>query len=187
MSLRAMPPAMAAALASPVFSPAIFFEGDFADGMLRLWTGGQNVVWAGQTWVGAGLFLGFSGIEEGNGVEANGWSVALSGIPSEMGSLALDQVIQGRMGRLFLGALDEATTLIPDPVLMASGRMDVPVIEDSAETCTISISFESRFIGLKRTREWRWTDQSQQVLFPGDKGFSFVTSIQQADLQWGGQ
>jgi hypothetical protein len=76
-------------------------------------------------------------------------------------------------------------TLIADPVLAASGRLDVPNLEDSEDTCSITITYEGRLIGLLQAREWRYTDESQQVLFPGDRGFEYVTTIQDKDIQWG--
>ena len=72
-----------------------------------------------------------------------------------------------------------------DPVQAFSGRLDVPEIKDDADTCTITISYESRLIDLTVARTWRYTHESQQVLFPGDLGFEYVTTIQDREITWG--
>ncbi|HBN31649.1 MAG TPA: hypothetical protein DD416_10620, partial [Rhodobacteraceae bacterium] len=72
-----------------------------------------------------------------------------------------------------------------DPVQAFSGRLDVPEIADDANTCTITISYESRLIDLNTARSWRYTHESQQSLYPGDRGFEYVTAIQDREITWG--
>ena len=88
-------------------------------------------------------------------------------------------------GSVWLGLLAENGSIIADPVQAFSGRLDVPEIKDDADTCTITISYESRLIDLTVARTWRYTHESQQVLFPGDLGFEYVTAIQDREITWG--
>ena len=46
------------ALAECDLRPVIFFEGAFASGPVRLWSGLGEIGWAGQSWSGAGALLG---------------------------------------------------------------------------------------------------------------------------------
>ena len=174
-----------AALSSGVLRPALFFKGTFADGDLRLWSGLGAITALGEDYAGAGTFLGISTVEETGDVVASGTSISLSGVPSELVSAALDEVRQGLPGRIYIGLLDETGALIDDPVLMFVGRIDVPEIADDEQTCIITISYESRLIDLTRAREWRYTDESQKALYPGDRGFEYVTTIQDKEIVWG--
>jgi hypothetical protein len=363
---RTLPPEFVAALGEPVVRPVLFYEGEFADGWLRLWTGYGEIQWGGRTWTGAGTLMGIGALDETQQVIASGSSVTLSGIPVDLVQMAIEQAEQGAPGRVYLGLMREPqrnfargasavgdpvywpnsqvsadvtftkiasgidpsdglpfceiralgtptlpglafaystaqsradavvgeawtasalvqrvagspagvgrvdisvvdetaanvvlgssisptvvandpqtiiatrtaavvtrakvrcqlalrltvgtpvdvtyrikglqlergrqrtafqpygaalwTDLVSDPVLAFGGRLDVPEIVDGAETCTITITYESRLIDLQTPRELRYTHESQQILFPGDRAFEYVTSIQDRELRWG--
>ncbi len=182
---RNLPVNFLAALNSTVLRPALFFKGTFGDGDLRLWSGLGAITALGEEYVGAGTLLGISTIDETGDVVASGTSLSLSGVPSELVSAALDEVRQGLPGRIYLGLMNEVGALVDDPVLLFAGRIDVPEIADDEQTCTITISYESRLIDLTRAREWRYTDESQKALYPGDRGFEYVTGIQDKEIVWG--
>lgn len=360
---RDLPAAFADALGKKDLRPVLFYEGQFADGWLRLWTGYGEITWGGRTWTGAGTLLGFGTVEEVQQVVAAGTPITLSGIPVELVEMAIAQARQGAPGRVYLGLFNEeqrnfargasavgdplfwpnsatlqgvtitkvgsgidfdgqdyadlgmvgtptgsggsvgylfansrtpvlpdetwtasltarllsetsgasirvncveetapnttrgvsssglanspADTLlvatrtitdaasnqirlnfnavwtanvpvnavyrikglmlnrgadpapwqaygatpwspmVSDPVLFFGGRLDVPEIVDGADTCTITISYESRLIDLTTPRELRFTHESQQILFPSDRAFEYVTSIQDKEIKWG--
>ena len=174
-----------AALASGDLRPALLFEGSFASGTLRLWSGLGEITWNGQTWSGAGHLLGLGVIEESTEVAASGVTITLSGVDPALVSAAIADARQGLPGRIWLGLLDEAGALIADPVQAFSGRLDVPQISDDASHCTIAISYESRLIDLTTPRNWRYTHESQQALHLGDRGLEYVAAIQDQDVTWG--
>lgn len=182
---RAASGAFVTALQAQVARPVILFEGVFGAGTLRLWSGLGDLVWSGQTWAGAGTLLGVSSIEEPTGVVAAGFSVSLSGVPVDLLAAVITDVLQGDQGRIWLGLMDGAGTLIVDPVLAASGRMNEPEIAEGAETCSVSVAYEGRLIDLFRPREWRYTHQSQQQIAPGDRGFEYVAALQDKEIVWG--
>lgn len=162
----------------------ILFEGEFASGWVRLWSGIGNLSWNGYTWTGTGNLLAISGIDETVEVRAAGITVSLSGIPSDLLSAALGDARSGRVGRVYL-AFFSGGSIVADPILQFEGRLDVPAIEDGPETATISISYESELIDLERARERRYTPEDQQIDFPGDLGFDYVASLQDAQIVWG--
>lgn len=164
--------------------PVIFYEGEFASGFLRLWSEPGEIVWNGHTWVGAGNLMGISEVVETSKVTSQGLTASLSGIPSALISLVHTQARQGKPGLVYLGFLDDAGAVIASPYLAFSGRLDVPSIEDSGDTCTISINYESRLVDLQRARVWRYDDQSQRSIYPDDAGFSYVASLQNQELLW---
>ena len=164
---------------------AVFFEGDFASGPVRLWSGLGDLDWNGQTWSGAGDLGTISPILESTDVQANGVRVTLSGIPSASLSLALQEARRGQTGTLWIAFLDDTGAVVADPYIAFSGRLDQPQIEDGGDTAAISIAYENRLIDLERPREWRFDHEDQQITYPGDLGFEFVASIQQWNGQWG--
>lgn len=183
---RDMTPAYEAAIEDQHLRPCLFFEGQFPSGTLRLWTGIDDVDWNGETWTGAGGLIGVSEIDETTEVVANGITVTLSGVPVENVALAINDAQQGLAGKIWIGLLDGNREVIADPVQAFVGRLDVPTITDGAETCTISVTYESRLIDLQRTREFRYTHEGQKLFDAADRGFEFVTSLQDKEITWGG-
>lgn len=173
------------AIAAAEVKPILLFEGNFSSGQVYLWSGYGDLSWNGQTWEGVGNLAAVSPITENDEVQANGISVSLQGIPSEMIALALLEVGQGRLGRIYIGFLDANDAVIADPVLAFEGRLDVPSIEEGGETSSISITYESRLIDLQRPRETRYTNEEQQRLYPSDVGFEYVPALQEKVINWG--
>lgn len=183
--MRNMTAALEAALIAKDVRPALFFEGEFASGFVRIWSGLGTIAWNGQSWTGLGNLIGFQGVDEGSEVIARGTSIALSGVPTSMVSAAITDAQQGLPGRIWVGLLAADGSIIVDPVEAFVGRLDVPTVADGQDTCTVSITYESRLIDLNTPRELRYTDQSQQQLYPGDRGFEYVTTIQDVEIVWG--
>lgn len=183
--MRNMTPEFETALIARDVRPALFFEGAFATGVVRIWSGLSPITWNGQTWIGAGNLIGFAGVEEGTDIVARGTSISLSGVPSSHVALAITDAQQGLPGKIWIGLLAADGAIIVDPILAFTGRLDVPSVTDGAETCTVTITYESRLIDLNTPRELRYTHEAQQQLYPGDRGFEYVTTIQDQDITWG--
>ena len=162
----------------------VLFEGEFASGWVRLWSGVGTLSWDGKSWSGVGTLLGISGIDETNEIRASGLTVSLSGVPSDLLSAALGDARSGKTGRVYL-AFFSGGSIVADPILQFEGRLDVPAIEDGPDTATISISYESELIDLERARERRYTPEDQAIDFPGDLGFAYIAALQDAQITWG--
>lgn len=164
---------------------ALFVEVDFADATSYLWSGLGPIAWNAHTWLGVGKFGKVSDVTERTGVQADGITLTLSGVPQDMLDEALLQCRQGRPVKVWFGFLDAAGAVIADPYQTFAGRMDVPIIDEGAETATVSITVENRLIDLQRSRERRYTDDDQKIDYPTDRGFEYVASLQEQNLVWG--
>lgn len=166
--------------------PAFFVFLDLASGPVRVWSGIGDYTLGGEVFSGVGTLGSISPIEEGKSVSARGISMSLSGIPSEIVSLALSEPYRNRPVAIWLVLFEaDGSTLIADEVQIFSGRIDTMTLADSGETSTIALSAESRLIDLERPRELRFTDQEQKRLFPGDRGLEYVAGLQGKDIPWG--
>jgi hypothetical protein len=90
-------------LSETSLAPFFALEMQFDSGVVRAWTGRGEIVYDGETWTGVGSFLNISEITETAEISASGASVTLSGVPSDMLSLALQEAYQNRIARVFLG------------------------------------------------------------------------------------
>ncbi len=183
--MRTLTSEMQTEIQASIVRPIYLLSLEFDSATVRLWNGNGDLSWNTQTWLGNGWFNGLSSIRETGGVESNGVEVTLSGVPETLVSLVLNDARQNLTGSLYLGFLDASDDIINSPFLLFEGGLDVPKISDSPNGTTISLVYENHLVFLKRKKELRYTDAMQKQLFPGDKGFEFVTALTDWSGFWG--
>jgi hypothetical protein len=184
MSTRPATVAMLTELAKPNIMPVLFVELDFASGYVRLSTAGGPLSWNGQTWIGAGMLGTVEAMKESTNLEAHGVRLTLSGIDPEVIAIALGESYQGRPARVWLALINEAGAIVADPLLVVSGRMDTMQVTPGA-TAAVSIAVENDLAMWARPQVTRFTNEDQQRLYPGDKGFEYVVEASDRTIQWG--
>jgi len=187
----------------PFFATELRFDGD---NVLRLWTGqGTLVLEDGTNWIGTGNLLNISAIEETSELAVKGATLTLSGVPSEVLSLALSEPYQGRVCNIYFGTLSQGSILQESSsyILLQdgsrieletgekgfneifSGYMDQMNIEESGETSTIQLLVENKLVDLERARVARFTSGYQKSIYAGDLGLDFVEDLQDKQIPWG--
>lgn len=146
---RGLTAGMLTEVAATLKRPRWFADLEFTSGHLYVWTGFQPITWDGHTWAPVGNAGGLGPIRNGSEVRADGITLSLSGISSDYLALALGDVRQGKAAKVYLGMVDTAGAIVTDPVLIFSGHMDVPTIEETGETAVITISAESRIARIR--------------------------------------
>jgi len=174
-----------AAIQSASLRPALFVEAHFTSGPIYVWSGVGPIVWGGHTWTGLGSLGSVSTIDESATVEAKGITLTLSGIDSALLTGILDEFQVGLPVVVSLGLFDAVGALIADPVASFVGAMDQPTLDVTGTSATIAINCESRLLELNVAVDRRYTNEDQQRDYPGDRGFEFVNSIQEAQIYWG--
>lgn len=170
---------------SSVVRPIIFVKAEFDSGDVLMWSGMGDLDWDGQTWVGTGQLLRVDAMEESVEMRAVGTTVTLSGIPSDLLSLALQEDYPGRALTVYLGAFNDDNEVISTPVVIFKGRMDIMTISEAGDSASIEVTVENRLIDFERPRERRYTSEDQKIDYPDDKGFEFVSTIQDKEIVWG--
>jgi len=183
--MRDMTSAYQAAISSAVLRPALFVQATFVSGPLYVWSGMGPITWNGQTWIGVGTLGTVSTIEEGSTVSAKGVTLTLSGLDPTLLEDVMEEFQVGLPALVYLGVFDATGALIADPVCCFSGRMDQPTIDISGTTASIAINCENRLVEMNVSVERRYTDEDQQLDYPGDLGFQFVNGIQDAQIYFG--
>lgn len=182
--MRSLASEFTTSINSGIVYPALLARLDFKDGPLLVWNGIGDLSFNNETYSGVGTFGNISEVEESTDLRANGLVLQLSGIPSDLITVALNATYQGREGSLFLALLNEQGALIAAEERF-SGIMDTMDIEEGPQTSTIRLALEEDIIELKRARIRRYTDQDQRIDSPDDKGLEFVAVIQGKPILWG--
>ncbi|NEX45181.1 hypothetical protein [Pseudotabrizicola algicola] len=123
--IRAIPPAMQAALDSGSFHPVVMVHLDWPDAPVFAHSGVGTIRFDGQDWVGVGKFGAISLPEEGEGIAASAATFRLLGLPDEVFERLADP-IRNRMARVLFGVTTErgGNVLLADPVEVFAGYMD---------------------------------------------------------------
>ena len=187
----------------PFFATELRFDGN---NTIRMWTGqGTLVLSDGTEWVGLGQLLNISAIEETSEMAVKGATITLSGIPQTLLSLALAEPYQGRVCNIYFGTFSQGSLLQESSsyILLQdgsrinlettdkgfnelfSGYMDQMNIEESADTCTISLAVENKLVDLERARTARFTSGYQKSIYAGDLGLDFIEDLQDKSIVWG--
>ena len=186
--------------------PFFASELNFSSKTIRMWTGqGTLVLDDGTEWFGLGQLLNISSIEETSEMAVKGATISLSGIPSELLSLALSEPYQGRVAKIYFGTFSKGSLLQQSGsyILLQdgskinlqdgskgfnelfSGYMDQMNIEEGGEASTITMSVENKLIDLERARVGRYTSGYQKSIYPNDLGLDFIEDLQDKQIPWG--
>jgi len=176
---RTVPAAILTALAQPEVEPFYAVEIDLDSGPLRLWTGYGDRTVDSNTYTGGGTLMTIEGLEEVADLSAKNITLTLSGMPSEVISLALQEPYQRRKVRVLWGVRG-----VSDFVEVFSGSLNQMVIEDSAESGTISVTVDSKLVELERASNRRYTSESHKSRYATDTFFDFVAQIQDKGVRF---
>jgi hypothetical protein len=179
-----MSPAILAALQAKDLQPVIFVQITFRTATVYLWSGFGSTTWNGQIWSGLGPLLLISTPDDGATVEAKGIVITLSGLDANLLPDCLNEFQLGAPAIVYLG-LYSGEVLIDSPIISWSGRTDQPTIDVPGEDATISINCENRLIDMNVAVDRRYTQQDQQMDWPGDLGLQFVSGLQELTIYWG--
>jgi len=182
---RDLNPATETASQADAIHPVLFVKLEFPDGDVLVHSEIGDLSFGGDTYTGVGLLGNVGTVEEDSELARTPLALTLSGIPTSMVSVVLNQQYQGRPATLSLGYLDLVTSqLVGDPVTLYRGRMDTVVVEQG-ESLSASLTVESRFAAWDRPNVRRYNDADQQGRYPGDLGLQFVEQSTDRQIVWG--
>ena len=184
MVSRGLTTAAATAATSEIVARTVAVELDFAGGVVRVNGSVASITIGGNEFLGVGGLGGISAAEESAELQAYGLTVSLSGIPRDAIALALAEAYQGRAATVWEVLLNRDTWQpIADPVVIFRGRMDQMNVS-LGQSATVEVRLENRLVDWERPRIRRYTSEDQQVAFPADRGFEFVSDTAEREIVW---
>jgi len=183
--MRNMSDAAAAQTVARQIRCALFAELHFLSSIERVWSGYGPLAWNGYPWLGLGTLGQVSMITEDTQLNAQTFTISLSGVDNRLLSEALTEVRQGLPVKFWLAFFDNAGNIVDAPILCYAGRMDQPTILEGTDTSTISIAVENRLSDLQRRIERRFTDRDQRLEYPADTGLAYIAWTMDWNGAWG--
>lgn len=172
-------------LGNAASEPCHLFEMYLDDQTARFSDAFRNLSWGGNTYIGAGQLIGFDGIEESATLQVASARIQLTGVLQDSIALLLSHNYIDRRVVIYKAFISGAGVVV-DPVPIFDGRADSPIIEEDPDsgTCAVTIAAAQHWIDFER-RPGRHTNHAEeQIWFPGDKGFEFVSGLNKP-LKWG--
>jgi len=161
---------------------------DFSSGASRVWSGLNDITitddFGGGTYSGLGGLGNISQVVETTEVSAKGVELTLSGIDSNILSLALTDQYRGREMAIYALFHNDDFSAYEQTTIFR-GRMNQMKIQEGEDSSTISMTCESRLILLERPKERHYTNEDQTRLYPGDLGLEYLSTMVATDIYWG--
>ena len=169
----------------PTIYVAVAVSMDFEGGIVRLSSLKGTKIFEGEIYDGLGALGTINQAKETNDLAANGIELILTGVPDEYKSLALNEIYRGRPVTCYLWILDTDLNIIQSTITF-KGLMDQMIISSDGTTATVTVRCENRLIELNRTRDSRYTQEEQKLLWNDtDQGLRFVASLALKNIYWG--
>lgn len=172
-----------AALQSGALPKALLVEMDLSSA-LNLNTTSLDITLSGITYYGTkGLGRIEPWTESGSG-EVRGLKFELSGVLQSSIALALAEPVQGKAVRIKQVLFDPDTYQPIDVRQRWAGMLDVMEIDESGDSCTISVTAEHAGIDLTRPTTVLYSHADQQSIDPTDMAFQFVADQVEQRIVW---
>lgn len=181
--MRNLTPGIHASLNSCLTRPVMFVEVMSTPPIYAHTSIGQ-ISANGHVWIGCGEMGSIGEIQDSAEIQAANLSISLSGIPISQLKQMMESDLQGSEINIYIGVLDENMKLDGGISLLWTGFVDTAPFT-YGKTIKTTLHCESEMVDWGRPRLRRYTDQDQQALYPGDKGFEFTPLMESISIHWG--
>lgn len=163
---------------------AVYIQLEFTSGTKRFWTGGYDTTWGGNDWQGAGGCAGVGEIRETEQLIATSVQLTLAGTSDALTALLLSEKVRGRPCTLWFTPLDAADDPIGSPPVEFRGKLDEPAIRIEGKEALISVNVVSVLADFARPAERRYSNEDQQLYYPGDTIFDGIHETMDMQVIW---
>lgn len=170
--------------AEPVIRPVILVDLELDSGPLHIWTGMTDISIRGITYKALSGFDTGVSVRESIGLDVLSTDFRLSGQQLEFLSIALTENYQGRLCRIYMGALDARGNFIGSELIFTGYLDDMP-ISLAADRGDLLIKAANVLTRNSRARGLRYTPEDQKQLDSTDTLFDFITTLAGSSIEFG--
>lgn len=162
----------------------IFVEMQTTTQIFRMWNGRGIKSWDSENWLGSGFLIRVSDVGETDNDRDVSLSITLEGCSQTMLAMALNESQQNASCSVYFGA-EESGSIVVNPYLAFKGYFDTAIINHSPENTIVTFEYLSQFSIIDKASNQRFTTETQQRYYPGDRGFEYVSQIENWSGHWG--
>jgi len=144
---------------------------------LYCWSGMHPIAWDGETWLGVGHLYSVGTIDRGDALSFRSQQFTIDGLDPQV-LAGMDESVQGRSARLWLGALNSSRQIIRDPLLVQVLEQDTLQREVNGDgTIKLTLNCFEALPRFDKPTGRKWSQESQQERFASDEGFYYTQKI----------
>ncbi len=143
----------------------------------------RNYVFEGDTFTGFGDLGSITPAASSGDLAPSNYEIKLSGVTDGILEAAGTIDYMNKRATVWAMTLDDNDEPDGVPFIWFRGLTD-SVNVTIGESPSVTIAVRDRTTDWERPRISRYTDGDQQAMFPGDRGFEFVTQIASRDVEW---
>lgn len=170
--------------ASEVIRPVILVDLELDAAPLRIWTGLTDLFYRNATYKALSGFDTGVSIRESIGLDVLATDFRLSGLQLEFLSISLTENYQGRLCRIYMGALDSRGEFLGRELLFTGYLDDMP-ISLAADRADILIKAANVLTRNSRALGLRYTPEDQRLVDPTDTLFDNVIGLNASSVEFG--
>lgn len=163
---------------------AVEFDFGGSTGTVRFYTGIGTMVIDGKEYLGTGNIGSITSYTEDNKLGVNNMTFTLSGVPSDVLAIALNEQCRGKPCRMYMVLFNEAGNILSSQICF-TGRMDQMIVKEAGDNSSISITAESQVIDFNRPRLTRWTYNQRKDA--SDEGLKYISKVSTLVIPWGSE
>ncbi len=149
-------------------------------------SGVGTITYDSNDYLGVGDFGSIGSPTETEQLRPASLSLVLSGVDSGLITEALDSGAYGDAVTIYMGYRQDDGTLVADPWIIWKGKLEFAAIRQGDDN-TVTLTCQHDLAVLDESDGSRFTDEDQQVRFPNDTGFQYVTDMPGLKLWWAGR
>ncbi len=182
--MRSINPDTLTALSQRVIRIAFLCRVEFPDPYRIAFTSlARNYAFDGEVFLGVGALGGVTQSSETGDLNPSDYQITISGINDDVLATASQLSYMNHAATVWALVLDDDDQVIGDPFIWFKGRTDQIQVEYGSVSSVV-IEVRDRMTDWSRPRVQRYTDESHQNQYPGDKFFEFVTEVAGRDVEW---
>lgn len=169
-----------------VVRPVALLYLDLPSGAIRVNSSDRTISYGGNDYTGVGNLGAISDVEDVAEVQAANVTVTMSGLNTTLLSSVFTDHYQGRPAIIYLGFLDSSYALTAGGVFeLFTGRIDYMELSTDESTSAITCHLENELVDWERPNVLRFNNETQQMLYAGDKGLEYVEQMVENEIKWG--
>jgi hypothetical protein len=168
-------------LTQPTLSVVNLVRIEYPQVTLYVATSLVDIVYNGQTWIGAGKVGTIAEIVESTDLSPRSLTLTLTGVPLEFLAESLTATTQQAPVTIWFALFDPNDLHIKWSLQVFAGYIDQSNIQMAAESFTVALTVETRALMMRRNVPRRLNGATQRAMYPTDTGLNNLesTSIQQ--------
>ncbi|ATA22630.1 hypothetical protein BIY26_09545 [Brenneria goodwinii] len=155
----------------------------FKSGTTYAHTGTGQLTLGGEVYYGVGMFGSIDDVKEEHTTSPTQLKLTLTGLDTSLIAKTMNESCVGRNAELYIVALsDEGVPLGYE--LIFKGRISSTGI-NAGDNNTVQYTASNVFEDWQRPFPGRFTDESHQSAYPGDRIFRYVAQMAERSIYWG--